>query len=51
MKTIIKSLTRELASNLNPAERGAHFHAGPAGAYPCTDDRCVRPGSDARRER
>ena len=34
-----------LAANLNPAERGLHYHGAPQGAYACTDARCTAPGA------
>lgn len=41
MTSMLRSLGRFLASNLNPVEQGVHYHAGPAGAYPCRSRRCV----------
>jgi len=45
----IATIARALAANLNPAERGMHFHGGPQGTpFPCTDARCTVPHAGAR---
>jgi hypothetical protein len=49
MRHIIKSLSRALASNLNPVEQGVHFHGGPQGAYVCDYADCVSPTVDPAR--
>ena len=38
-----RRIARALTANLNPAERGAHYHGGPQGTFPCTDARCTAP--------
>jgi hypothetical protein len=39
---MFRRIARALTANLNPAERGAHFHGGPQGTpFPCTDARCT----------
>jgi hypothetical protein len=44
----IATIARALAANLNPAERGVHYHGGPQGsASPCTDPRCTAPRGGA----
>ena len=45
----IATLARALVANLNPAERGVHFHGAPQGAFACTDARCTAPHGGARR--
>ena len=42
------AIARTLGANLNPAERGVHFHGGLQGPYVCHDPRCVSPALDAR---
>jgi hypothetical protein len=42
------AIARALSANLNPAERGVHFHGGLQGAYVCDDPRCTSPALDAR---
>jgi hypothetical protein len=44
----IATFARALAANLNPAERGVHYHGAPQGAFPCTDARCTAPRGEAR---
>jgi|tagenome__1003787_1003787.scaffolds.fasta_scaffold13742892_2 hypothetical protein len=44
MRTMLKTVARALAANLNPVESGVHYHAGSAGPYACQDPRCVTPG-------
>jgi hypothetical protein len=39
----IATIARALAANLNPAERGVHYHGAPQGAFACTDARCTTP--------
>jgi hypothetical protein len=46
MRQKLKSIARVLGANLNPVERGVHFHAGPAGPYVCDHDGCVSPALD-----
>jgi hypothetical protein len=43
MTSMLRSVGRFLASNLNSVEQGVHYHAGPAGAYACRSRRCVSP--------
>ncbi len=47
MASIMKTITRALARNLNPIEDGVHFHGGPQGAYVCDNANCVSPALDA----
>jgi hypothetical protein len=42
------AIARALGANLNPAERGVHFHGGLQGPYVCDDPRCTSPALDAR---
>jgi hypothetical protein len=42
------AIARALSANLNPAERGVHFHGGTLGAYVCDDRRCTSPALDPR---
>jgi hypothetical protein len=49
MTTRLRAIASALAGNLNPAESGVHFHAGPAGPYVCDYPRCVSPGLDPER--
>ncbi|MEA2384785.1 MAG: hypothetical protein QOH72_4756 [Solirubrobacteraceae bacterium] len=45
----IAAIARALAANLNPAERGVHYHGVPQGsAFACTDARCTAPRGGAR---
>jgi hypothetical protein len=44
----IARIARAMAANLNPAERGLHYHGGPQGTFPCTDARCTAPRAGAR---
>jgi hypothetical protein len=44
----LRSIARALSANLNPAERGVHFHGGLQGAYVCDDPRCTSPALDPR---
>jgi hypothetical protein len=39
----IATLARALTANLNPAERGVHYHGAPQGTFACTDARCTTP--------
>jgi hypothetical protein len=48
MARLARRLVRALGANLNPAERGVHFHGGLQGAYVCEDPRCTSPALDAR---
>jgi hypothetical protein len=45
----IATIARALAANLNPAERGVHYHGVPGGStFPCTDARCTAPRGGVR---
>jgi hypothetical protein len=45
----IAKIARALAANLNPAERGVHYHGTPQGSgFACTDARCTAPRGGAR---
>ena len=44
----IATFARALVVNLNPAERGIHYHGAPQGTFACTDERCTAPRGGAR---
>jgi hypothetical protein len=41
MNRLFQRALGAMARNLNPREDGVHFHAGPAGPYPCDHAGCV----------
>ena len=46
-RRIVSTIARAITREWTPNREDVHFHAGPAGPYPCFDARCTSPHLDA----